>query len=221
MRTKCRSIATFHRPVHSHWSLPLNNQKLKKNYNWKFFFLFWSKIAIYLSLGLQKVCPSYRRSLQISKEAIQHFKTWTFTNFFSTFVGLFCPPGSGSGFRIRIRIRIHRPNWIQIQYGSGSGSGSGSTTLLKIFLKIRIAIPRLTIDESGTRRLSDSPRRGVSDFPTRRVGESPTLRIFHLNIQKPTLRLDESLTPRVGESFFDYEYLREFKAIIESARKVV
>jgi hypothetical protein len=23
MRTKCQSIATFHRPIHSHWSLPL------------------------------------------------------------------------------------------------------------------------------------------------------------------------------------------------------
>ncbi len=23
MRSKCRSIATFHRPIHSHWSLPL------------------------------------------------------------------------------------------------------------------------------------------------------------------------------------------------------
>ncbi len=55
----------------------------KKNYSWKkvknFFF---SKTAIHLSLGLHKVCPSYRRSLQLSKEAIQHFKTWTFTNFF-------------------------------------------------------------------------------------------------------------------------------------------
>ncbi len=55
--------------------------------NWKkitaeiFFFFFWSKTAIYLSLGLHKVCPSYRRSLQFSKEAIQHFKTWTFTNY--------------------------------------------------------------------------------------------------------------------------------------------
>jgi len=36
---------------------------------------FLSKTAIYLSLGLHKVCPSYRRSLQLSKEAIQHFKT--------------------------------------------------------------------------------------------------------------------------------------------------
>jgi hypothetical protein len=46
--------------------------------NWKkiaaeIFFLFF--FAIYLSLGLHKVCPSYRRSLQFSKEAIQHFKT--------------------------------------------------------------------------------------------------------------------------------------------------
>jgi hypothetical protein len=33
------------------------------------------KIAIYLSLGLHKGGPSYRRSLQPSKENIQHFKT--------------------------------------------------------------------------------------------------------------------------------------------------
>ncbi len=90
-----------------------NDQKLKKNYSWKKNLLFfWSKTAIYLSLGLHKVCPSYRRSLQLSKEAIQHFK------FFSTFVGHFCSPGSGSGFRIR--IRIHWPDWIRIQSGSGS-----------------------------------------------------------------------------------------------------
>jgi hypothetical protein len=47
---------------------------------------FISKTAIYLSLGLHKVCPGYRRSLQLTKEAIQHFKTWIF----STFVGHFC-----------------------------------------------------------------------------------------------------------------------------------
>jgi hypothetical protein len=33
------------------------------------------KTTVYLSLGLHKERPSYRRSLQISKEAIQHFKT--------------------------------------------------------------------------------------------------------------------------------------------------
>jgi hypothetical protein len=54
--------------------LGFNNQKLKKKLQLKFFFL-KSKTAIYLSLGLHKVCPSYRRSLQLSKEAIQHFKT--------------------------------------------------------------------------------------------------------------------------------------------------
>ncbi len=43
-----------------------------------------------------------------------------FYKFFSTFVGLFCPPGSGPG----LRIRIHWPDWIRIQ------SGSGSATLL-------------------------------------------------------------------------------------------
>jgi hypothetical protein len=40
----------------------------------KFFILFSTKIAIYLSLGLHKGRPSYRRSLQPSKENIQHFK---------------------------------------------------------------------------------------------------------------------------------------------------
>ncbi len=90
-----------------------------QNYSWKKNLIFFlSKTAIYLSLGLYKVCPRYRRRLQLTKEAIQHFKTWIF----STFVGHFCPPGSGSGFRIR--IRIHLPDWIRIQ------SGSGSETLL-------------------------------------------------------------------------------------------
>jgi hypothetical protein len=41
----------------------------------KFVYIFFlSKIAIYLSLGLHKGRPSYRRSLQPSKENIQHFK---------------------------------------------------------------------------------------------------------------------------------------------------
>jgi hypothetical protein len=46
------------------------NLQLKK----KIIFLS-SKIAIYLFQGLQKGRPSYRRSLQPSKENIQHFKT--------------------------------------------------------------------------------------------------------------------------------------------------
>jgi hypothetical protein len=43
------------------------NLQVKKNV--------WIKTKIYLSLGLHKVRTSYRRSLQLSKENIQHFKT--------------------------------------------------------------------------------------------------------------------------------------------------
>jgi hypothetical protein len=53
---------------------------MKKNFTKfkaeNFYIFFWSKIAIYLSIGLHKGRPSYRRSLQSSKENIQHFKTW-------------------------------------------------------------------------------------------------------------------------------------------------
>ncbi len=64
--------------------------KLKKIYSWKFFLLFsWSKIAIYLSLGLHKGRPSYRRSLQPSKETFQYFKKWKFCTFFYFFGVIF------------------------------------------------------------------------------------------------------------------------------------
>jgi hypothetical protein len=36
---------------------------------------FLSKATIYLSLGLHKERPGYKRSLLLSKENIQHFKT--------------------------------------------------------------------------------------------------------------------------------------------------
>jgi hypothetical protein len=53
-----------------------NDQKLKRiTAEKKNLILFGSKTTIYLSLGLHKEHPSYRRSLQLSKEAIQHFKT--------------------------------------------------------------------------------------------------------------------------------------------------
>ncbi len=80
---------------------------------------FWIKNynTIYLSLGLHKGFLSRRRSLQTSKENIQHFKTWNFL-IYSTFESHFCPRWSGSGFQIR--IRINWPDWIGIQYGFGS-----------------------------------------------------------------------------------------------------
>ncbi len=89
--------------------------------NWKkitaekfFLIFFWSKTAIYLSLGLHKVCPSYRRSLQLSKEAIQHFKTWTFTKNFLLLWVIFAllDPDPDPQTRLNpdpIRIRIRNP----------------------------------------------------------------------------------------------------------------
>jgi hypothetical protein len=46
-------------------------------------------------------CPSSVRSLEPSKENIQHFKKMKFINFFSMFVGHFCPFRSGSGYGCR------------------------------------------------------------------------------------------------------------------------
>jgi hypothetical protein len=97
--------------------------------NWKkitaenFFLFFFDQNCNLPIPGLNKVYPSYRRSLPFSKEAIQHFKTWTFTNYclllWVIFALLDPDPdseyGSGSG------------STDPIEYGSGSGSGS--TTL--------------------------------------------------------------------------------------------
>jgi hypothetical protein len=53
---------------------------------------------MHLSLGLHKGRPSYKRSLQLSKENVQHFKTWKFSIFF--FCGSFLP----SWIQIRLWI---------------------------------------------------------------------------------------------------------------------
>jgi hypothetical protein len=50
-----------------------DDQKLRKKYTAEKNY-FFSKIVMYLSLGLLNGHPSYRRSLQPSKENIQHFK---------------------------------------------------------------------------------------------------------------------------------------------------
>ncbi len=77
--------------------------KLSKNLQLEIYILFfWSKIVICLSVGLPKgrPCPSYRRSLQPSKENIQHFKH---ENSLLFFVVHFC-----------IRIRIQRLRLMRI-----------------------------------------------------------------------------------------------------------
>jgi hypothetical protein len=79
--------------------------KLKKITAEIFFFFFWSKTTIYLSLGLHKGRPSYRRSLQPSKKTSSTSKHEN-SVLFSIFVGHFFPPGSGFGSAIWMRIRI-------------------------------------------------------------------------------------------------------------------
>ncbi len=74
----------------------------QRNYSWKKIKFFGIKTTIYLSLGLHKERPSYWRSLQLSKEAIQHFKSWHFLIFF-----YFC------GSFLTSWIRIHWPDWIR------------------------------------------------------------------------------------------------------------
>ncbi len=93
------------------WARVLMTKKIKnKNTTENFFKSLIAKIEIISSLSLHKGRPSYRRSLQNSKEKIQHQKKKT--NVFLCLGGNFCPPGSGSGSRIRIRIQRH--HWIRI-----------------------------------------------------------------------------------------------------------
>ncbi len=77
------------------------------------FSFFLSKIAIYLSLGLHKGSPSCRRSLQPSKENIQHFKTKIY-NFFLFLWVIFAlgstdliEPGSGSETLLKTNMCCH------------------------------------------------------------------------------------------------------------------
>ncbi len=75
---------------------------------------FGSKTTIYISLGLHKERPSYKKSIQVSKEAIQYFKTWTFLNFLLLLWVIFAllDPDPGPLTRLNpdpIRIRIRNP----------------------------------------------------------------------------------------------------------------
>jgi hypothetical protein len=96
-------------------------------------FIFFDKnIAIYLSLGLHKGRPSHRRSLQLSKENFQNFKTWNFLNFF-----YFCgsPPPQLNPELIWIRIRNSAVNKsIDVARCTGTGTlYQGYWTLAMLF----------------------------------------------------------------------------------------
>jgi hypothetical protein len=88
-----------------------NDHKLEKKFQLEKKFVFFMKIAIWLSLGLYKGRPSYSRSLHPSKENIQHFKTGTSLTFFY-FCGSFLP------------------SWIRIQPTKANPCGSGPEALI-------------------------------------------------------------------------------------------
>ncbi len=73
-------------------------RKIYKNHS--FFFLI-KNCSLLIPFGRS----SYTRSLQSSKENIQHLKH-EISSFFSVFKGHFCPPGSGSESAFSMRIRV-------------------------------------------------------------------------------------------------------------------
>ncbi len=105
-------------------------QKIWKNLQPKKMNFFLSNTTLYLSQGLHKGRPSYKKSLQLSKE--NSTSKHELSELFSTFVGHFCPPESG--FRKQIRIRIQWPDWIRIQFGSGPQPWVQQSIRLKIYL---------------------------------------------------------------------------------------
>ncbi len=60
----------------------------------------------------------------------------------------------------------------------------------------------------------------VRNPPTRRVGDSRNLPSGRV-ADSPSQRVTNCPTRRVGKSFFDYKYLREFEAMIGTARNVL
>jgi hypothetical protein len=112
---------------------------------------FYIKNCIYLYLGLLKGRRSYRKSVQPSKENIQHLKKWNWLTFFLQMWVIFalldldpdpssdCESGSGDGSR--------DPN--------ESGSRSGSTTLSTMQLMTGVTVwhPRFNLPSHRTPHL--------------------------------------------------------------------
>ncbi len=101
------------------------------------------KIAIFLSLGLHKGRPCYKRSLQPFKENIQHFTKWNLVTIFY-FCGYVCSPGSGSVLRIRIQIEGLHWIWIRILiYNTAEYAERMKNTQKEIFFPNNIWIPEV------------------------------------------------------------------------------
>ncbi len=117
-----------------------NDQKLEKTLQLKKKILFsFSKTTIHLSLSLHKERPSYRRSLQLSKEAIQHFKT------------RLNPDPIGIRIRNPASYRVVDPD--PQLYGQ-VGPGSGVTVPDPTLMRIRILL--LTIMQNHATLITES-----------------------------------------------------------------
>ncbi len=98
-----------------------DDQKFCKIYSWKKIKCYFDqKLQFTYPSGLQKGRPSYRRSLQPSKENIQHVKIW---NFFSLFYGVIFAlldpdPDSESGYGST--DLKHCPKWLTCLVSSSS-----------------------------------------------------------------------------------------------------
>jgi hypothetical protein len=73
--------------------------------------------------------------------------------------------------------------------------------------------PSLGVDDSLTRQVGELATPRLAESGSRRISDSPSFSFKHSKADSPTRR--------VGESFFDYEYLREFEAKSGTAQKVV
>jgi hypothetical protein len=102
----------------------------------------WSKNAIYLSLGLHKERPSYRRSIQPSTENIQHFKRTLFNTPLSVRPSdssvsedARTGPRTVATLTLALRSLITQLNHIQHPCGWAIGKFSDSTQPLKFRIR--------------------------------------------------------------------------------------
>jgi hypothetical protein len=91
----------------------------KKNHSIKYFYLSFFDQKCKFTV-LHKGCPSYRRSLQLSKENIQHFKRWnllTALYFSGSFLPFWNRIQSGNRIKSGVRIRLHNTAMKRKEFG--------------------------------------------------------------------------------------------------------
>ncbi len=110
MRSKCRSIATFHRPIHSHWSLPL----ILSRPTYNIVILVWRKFK----------CDKSASGMLIKQQIVFTFtrQSWrsTGTTFISYLALLVWRSNIGTHYRYLIHLLLSSCNNIIISTGTGT-----------------------------------------------------------------------------------------------------